>query len=128
LMTQTRYLTQQEFFDYMKVSRFQFLPQVHDASPRVSTHDVPFLMNANIKGGWKYTNEKTGEFFHDMSNFRQSLEKILKNADVPLHYEPRKWLTAHHGNQHDGKRLYDFVVDNFGTRTKLPKGTKVLLI
>ena len=27
--------------------------------------DVPLLMNRNIIGGWKYVNEKTGEFFND---------------------------------------------------------------
>lgn len=131
LITQTTYLDQQGFFDYMKVSKFQFLPQVHDASPRVSTqalaHDVPFLMNKNIKGGWKYMDEKTGEFFHDMSNFRESLAKILKGADEPYHYEPRKWITEHHGSEREGKRLYKFVKENFPD-VKLPKGTNSLLI
>merc|ERR1712151_344250 len=69
-MIQTSFLTQGEYFEYLKESRFAYLPQIHDASPRVSTQalslDVPALMNRNIKGGWKYTNEKTGEFFHDM--------------------------------------------------------------
>ena len=27
--------------------------------------DVPLLMNRNIIGGWKYVNEKTGEFFNE---------------------------------------------------------------
>jgi len=131
LITQTVYLDQNAFFGYLKQSRFSFLPQVHDASPRVSTqalsHDVPVLMNKNIKGGWKYTNDKTGEFFHDMSNFRQSLEKIIKYADVPYHYEPRKWITEHQGNERAGLRLYEWVRDNFPD-TKLPKGTKMLFI
>ena len=43
-------------------------------------HDVPLLMNKHISGGWKYINELTGEFFTDMSDFRQQLEKILRNA------------------------------------------------
>ena len=38
--------------------RFAYIPQVHDASPRVTTqalmNDVPLLMNRNIMGGWKY--------------------------------------------------------------------------
>jgi hypothetical protein len=46
-----------------------------------------------ISGGWKYLNEKTGEFFHDLSDFREQLRKIITNADVPYHYEPRKWVT-----------------------------------
>lgn len=108
---QTKYLDQQAYFNYLKQSRFAFLPQIHDASPRVSTqalaHDVPVLMNAYISGGWKYVNNKTGEFFHDMSDLRQSLDKILKNADIPYRYEPRKWLHENYGSKHAGPRLLD---------------------
>eukprot|EP00933_Yihiella_yeosuensis_P017545 TRINITY_DN14623_c1_g2_i1.p1 TRINITY_DN14623_c1_g2~~TRINITY_DN14623_c1_g2_i1.p1 ORF type:complete len:238 (+),score=32.83 TRINITY_DN14623_c1_g2_i1:1-714(+) len=133
LMKQTTYLERQsDFFDYLKQSRFSFLPQVHDASPRVSTQalalDVPVLMNKNIKGGWKYVNEKTGEFFNDMSDFRDSLRKILKNADVYKHYEPRKWVHDNYGNKNSGKRLLEFVQKNFGNRVRLPKGTTALYI
>merc|ERR1712039_816356 len=70
---QTSYLpNQRDYFDYLRQSRFAFLPQVHDASPRVSTQaltlDVPILMNWYIMGGWKYVTEqpgelRTGEFF-----------------------------------------------------------------
>jgi hypothetical protein len=73
-------------------------------------------------------NEKTGEFFHDMSNFRQSLEKILKGADEPYHYTPQKWINDNYGNENSGKRLLDFVLENFGDRIHLPRGTKWLLI
>ena len=35
-----------------------FIPNIHDASPRVVTeamgHNIPCLMNNNIVGGWKY--------------------------------------------------------------------------
>ncbi|CAE8588080.1 unnamed protein product [Polarella glacialis] len=131
-MIQTTYLArQQDYFDYLKQSRFAFLPQIHDASPRVSSqalaHDVPILMNWYIQGGWKYVSEHTGEFFHDMSDIRQSLLKILKGADEPHHYEPRKWALEHYGNRHSGERLLKFVEDNFADRIKLPKGTKYLL-
>mmetsp|Transcript_6280 Transcript_6280/g.11501 ORF Transcript_6280/g.11501 Transcript_6280/m.11501 type:complete len:236 (+) Transcript_6280:1-708(+) len=131
-MIQTTFLDQGAYFNYLKQSRFAFLPQVHDASPRVSTQalalDVPMLMNANIKGGWKYLNSKTGEFFHDMSDFRQSLTKILQNADVFRHYEPRKWVLENYDNEHSGRRLLKFVEDNFAHRVKLPRGTTHLLI
>jgi len=132
LITQTPYLpNQQDYFTYLKQSRFAFLPQIHDASPRVSTQalalDVPILMNYHIMGGWKYVNEKTGEFFHDMSDFRQSLEAILKKSDIPNAYEPRKWVLENYGNKVSGKRLYDFVMANFAERVNLPKGTKALL-
>merc|ERR1712032_85326 len=131
-MIQTTYLAEQkDYFNYLKQSRFAFLPQIHDASPRVSTqalaHDVPILMNYYILGGWKYVNDKTGEFFHDMSDFRKSLDKILKNSEIPGRYEPRKWVMENHGNRNSGKRLLDFVQTHFPERVKLPKGTRLLL-
>jgi hypothetical protein len=43
-IVQTTFLNQGDYFDYVKQSRFQFLPQVHDASPRVAAqalaHDL----------------------------------------------------------------------------------------
>merc|ERR1711948_193934 len=98
-MIQTTFLSQEEYFNYLKQSRFAFLPQVHDASPRVITQalslDIPLLMNDNIIGGWKYLNHKTGEFFHDMSDFRASLKRILRNADIPYYSSPASgcWRT-----------------------------------
>jgi len=131
-MIQTTYLkNQQDYFNYLKNSRFAFLPQVHDASPRVSTQalaaDVPILMNYHIMGGWKYINDKTGEFFHDMSDFTESLRKILKNSEIQDSYEPQKWVLEHYGNERSGKRLLDFVREHFPDRVKFPKGTRLLL-
>mmetsp|Transcript_131436 Transcript_131436/g.262248 ORF Transcript_131436/g.262248 Transcript_131436/m.262248 type:complete len:507 (-) Transcript_131436:81-1601(-) len=131
-MIQTTYLARQEdYFNYLKNSRFALLPQVHDASPRVSTQalsaDVPILMNYHIMGGWKYVNDKTGEFFHDMSDFKESLRKILKNSEIPDRYEPQKWVREHYGNERSGKRLFDFVRKHFSDRVKFPKGTRLLL-
>jgi len=132
-MIQTTYLADQaDYFNYLKQSRFAFLPQIHDASPRVSSQalalDVPIFMNDNIQGGWKYVTDKTGEFFHDMSDFREKLRAILRNADIPKRYEPRKWVFDNYGNEHSGKRLYDFVIEHFSDRTHLPKGTTRLQI
>merc|ERR1712039_1022740 len=59
----------------------------------------------NLKGVLVATNDKAGEFFHDMSDFRQSLTKILKNADIPGRYEPRKWVLENYGNAQSGKKL-----------------------
>ena len=67
-------------------ARWAFLPQVCDASPRVTTQalsmDIPLLMNRNIMGGWKYlVPGETGEFFHDMkTDFKDSLRRILDNT------------------------------------------------
>lgn len=127
---QTKFLDQGQFFSYAKQSKFVFLPQVYDASPRVSTQalalDVPVLMNWNIAGGWKYVNEKTGEFFHDMSDFRESLDRIMQSIAAGK-YEPRKYIFQHYDDQNSGTRLKQFVEENFADRVTLPLGTRWLL-
>eukprot|EP00928_Gymnodinium_smaydae_P083888 TRINITY_DN6712_c0_g1_i1.p1 TRINITY_DN6712_c0_g1~~TRINITY_DN6712_c0_g1_i1.p1 ORF type:complete len:370 (+),score=40.29 TRINITY_DN6712_c0_g1_i1:21-1130(+) len=124
---QTPFLPQNEYFEYLVQGKFAFLPQIHDASPRVTTqaliHDVPLLMNRNIRGGWKYVNEKTGEFFNDMSDFRTSLETILSRLDQ---YAPREWVTKNYGDEISGARLKQFIEEHFSQRVKLPKGTRLL--
>eukprot|EP00808_Paulinella_micropora_P026695 g73551.t1 len=131
-MLQTTFLTQEQFFGYLKDSRFSFLPQVHDASPRVATqalaHDVPILMNKNIIGGWKYIHPKTGESFHDMSDFRENLRTLLQRADKVKYYEPKKWVEEHYGTEKSGKRLFDYVLRNFGDRVEIPPDTEYLYI
>jgi len=128
-MIQTKFLDQGQFFRYAKQSKFVFLPQVYDASPRVSTQalslDVPVLMNYHIKGGWKYVNEKTGEFFHDMSDFRDSLRTLLDKVEMD-EYTPRTWVMNNYGDQISGSRLKDWIEENFADRVLLPPGTKLL--
>lgn len=91
--------------------------------------NIPLLMNRNIMGGWKYMREgETGEFFHDMSDFKESLRKILDNTrggNSP--YRPLEFVKNHYGNAKSGERLYDFVRKNWGSKIKLPPGTKQLL-
>jgi hypothetical protein len=127
-MVQTTFLTQQQFFDYAVQSKFVFLPQIYDASPRVSTQalamNVPVLMNDNIVGGWKYLNSKTGEFFHDIHDFKQSLRKLLDSLDT---YTPRKYVEENYGSKLAGPKLKDFVMSNWGDRVTLPEGTKWLV-
>jgi hypothetical protein len=59
-IVQTPYLKKQEHFleNYVQRSKFVWFPQVHDASPRVTTQalvlDTPILVNKEISGGWKY--------------------------------------------------------------------------
>merc|ERR1711920_383290 len=129
-LLQTTYIPQDEFFSYVRQSKFLFLPQVHDASPRVATQalalDTPLLMNRNIIGGWKYVTEKTGEFFNDLSDIRESAQKILRNIEKGGVYEPRKWVTQHFGDTNSGTRLKNWIEENFPDRVKLPDGTRML--
>ena len=144
---QTKFLNQDQFFGYMTQARFQFLPQIHDASPRVAAqalmHDLPLLMNAHISGGWKYVDDqctetpcplqghvdeqRTGEFFTDIDDFRDAVQKIVAKADEPLYYQPQKYMADNHGDNHGGVKLLKFVKDNFGHRVKLPDDITLLL-
>eukprot|EP00937_MAST-01D_sp_MAST-1D-sp2_P004945 g4945.t1 len=132
LMLQTTYLDQRQYLDYVRRSRFQFLPQVHDASPRTAAQalalDVPVLMNAHISGGWKYVTEahgETGEFFHGMGDLRAVLDRLLAKAKQagPGAYAPQRWMRAHYGDELAGPRLLRFVQQHFADRVKLPPGT-----
>jgi hypothetical protein len=118
---QTPFVSFNETMDYFRQSRFLFIPQVYDASPRVVTQamtlNLPVLMNRNIIGGWKYINDKTGEFFHDMSDLRESLDSITENLGS---YEPRKYITANYGNERYGKKFRDFVEEHFSERVQFP--------
>lgn len=109
-------------------SRFVFLPQIYDASPRVSSQalalNVPVLMNRNILGGWKYLNEKTGEFFHDLSDFKDSLRKLMSKLDF---YEPRTYIEGNYGNELAGRKFLEFVKENWGDRNLFPPDSRLLL-
>ena len=63
----TDFLSQSELIESYQKSKFIFLPNQSDASPRILTEalccGIPALVNYNILGGWKYISEKSGEFF-----------------------------------------------------------------
>jgi hypothetical protein len=91
--------------------------------------NLPLLMNRNIMGGWKYlVPGQTGEFFHDMSDFKDSLRSILDNTrgeNSP--YKPLEFVKDNYGNANSGKRLFEFVKKHWGDRIKFPEGTSALL-
>jgi hypothetical protein len=125
---QTPFVSFNQTMDYFRQSRFLFIPQVYDASPRVVTQamtlNVPVLMNRNIIGGWKYINDKTGEFFHDMSDLRKSIDILSANLGS---YEPRKYITENYGNELYGKKLRAFVEAHFSERVEFPQDSTRLI-
>ncbi|CAJ1453072.1 unnamed protein product, partial [Effrenium voratum] len=129
LVTQTTFLSQEGFFHYVRQSNFLFLPQVHDASPRVITQalalDVPLLMNNNLIGGWKYLTKRTGEGFNDVRDIKASIQQLLQNSAAGI-YEPRRFVDETAGDELSGSRLRQFVEENFADRVKLPTGTRLL--
>jgi len=97
--------------DLMRIilqSRFLFVPNELDASPRVIAESLclntPVLVNRNILGGWKYVNPFTGSFFeseHDVAaGARMCLERWTS---------PRRWFVANYGPVLAGRRLAHFL-------------------
>ena len=113
------------YWDFIKEickSRFTFIPNIYDASPRTLTQslscNVPILLNKNILGGWKYINKNTGEFFNDENDFEKGLKKIIKNMKK---YKPHDWFSKKYGPINSGKRLKKFIkkINPDVTKTKI---------
>ena len=106
-------LSYDEFQAELKKSRFLFVPNVSDASPRVMSeamcYNIPVLVNDSILGGWhNVVPGITGEFFNDEMDISFALEKILTKP-----YQPRKWYMENRGKEKSGKQLADFLVKNY---------------
>lgn len=92
--------------------------------------DIPLLMNRNIMGGWKYVVPgQTGEFFHDMSDFKDSLRRILDNTRGGERnpYEPFEFVKENYGNHNAGQKLFEFVERHWGDKIQFPEGTNALI-
>lgn len=107
-VTTTDYLKWDEYKELVAASRFLFVPNVYDASPRVITEamamNVPVLMNRNILGGWKYINRNTGEFFTNENDFWPAVQRIMTGQ-----YYPRSWIDLNYGRLPSGRRLHKFL-------------------
>lgn len=93
-----------EFLVRLARTRFLFVPNLHDPSPKILAEaiclDVPLVVNRNILGGWKYVNAFTGEFFDDMDNVVEAVSQVLSKPR-----SPRRWFTANYGPYRAGQRL-----------------------
>ena len=120
-------LSHNDFLKKIRQSKFIFVPNSTDASPRVVTEslclNLPVLMNYNITGGWKYINDETGEFFSDKENFKIALRKLLKNFH---NYQPRKWFVNNYGKKKSSEKLAGFV--NIYYPNVIPKNPKQITI
>jgi hypothetical protein len=94
----------------MRQSRFLFLPNIYDASPRVIaeciTKGLPVLMNKSILCGFKYISYDTGEFFIDENNIKLSLDLLLDKIDK---INPKKWWNENYGVRRATKKLRNFL-------------------
>lgn len=120
LMTTTDILPSDELRKMYCKSRFIFLPNVKDASPRVLTeamcHNVPCVVNKNILGGWKYVNEQTGSFFNDETDVEAAVLNVMNNLN---NLTPRDYFIKNYGVKNSGKRLKEFIYNNFGNEVNV---------
>lgn len=110
-------LKYEEFQKELKKSRFLFVPNVSDASPRVITeaicYNIPVLVNKNIFGGWHNVIPSiTGETFNDENDIEEVLDRMLNINNIST-YQPKKWFTENRGRHHSGKLLSEFLIQNY---------------
>ena len=124
LMTTTDMLSYDELKKMYNKSKCIFLPNEKDASPRVLTealaYDIPALMNKNILGGWKYINKETGEFFSNENDIEYSLNVILQKIKNKK-YQPRNYFVKNYSVINSGKKLKQFLYDNYGSRINIDR-------
>ena len=115
LMTTTNILSNDETRKMYCKSKFIFLPNEKDASPRVLSealsHNVPAVVNKNILGGWKYINSNTGTFFNDEKDIESAVLTVMNNLNS---YKPREYFIKNYGAINTGKRVKEFLYNNFG--------------
>lgn len=104
------YLRWYDFLGHLSQCRFLFLPNIHDASPRILAEalclDIPILVNRGILGGWHYVNPRTGSFFSDEGDFMQGVEALLRGR-----FTPRQYFVRNHGPLRSGRRLRRFLLE-----------------
>lgn len=113
--------------DKMRESKFLFVPNVYDASPRVVAEciikNLQVLMNRNIVCGFKYINYQTGELFNDEKDIRDALKNLLAK---PSSVSPKKWWSENFSQEKMQHKLRDFLAQ--GTTGILDNVKKVRFI
>jgi hypothetical protein len=108
------YMPYSEFQIKLKESRFLFVPNIYDASPRTVAEaiskDIPVLMNMNIVCGSKYITYETGEFFTDEHDIRLSLKKLLDKKDK---ISPSNWWKKHYSRKKSGRKFRNFLYKQY---------------
>ena len=118
------FLQYNEFQERLRQSRYLFIPNVYDASPRVITEalskDIPVLMNRNILCGSKYINEHTGEFFTDEHDFKDQLNKLLNKQMHPI-----KWWAQNYSKEKSGTKFRNFLLQCYPDMPELIHSNQV---
>tara|TARA_Y100000741_G_scaffold344521_1_gene309174 strand:- start:6545 stop:7651 length:1107 start_codon:yes stop_codon:yes gene_type:complete len=111
-ITRKDFLPYHEFIEEIASSKFLFIPNISDASPRVATEamslNVPVLMNINIVGGFKYVKYGvSGCLFHDEHDVEKCAKVALKSLGAHKHF------TTHWGKEQSAKKLGSFLQSLF---------------
>ncbi|CAG9464255.1 unnamed protein product [Pedinophyceae sp. YPF-701] len=101
-----------DWLGFIQKCRMLFVPNVHDASPRVITEAMsvnrPVLMNWYIVGGWKYIEESTGEFFYDEDDVVAAATRLKERFEAGK-TNPRRYVEENIGYRRSGARLRAFL-------------------
>ena len=128
-MTTTEFLPWKQLIKAYNQCKFIFVPNIHDASPRVITEalccDIPIFVNSNILGGWKYVNSNTGMTFNNFDDFKYKLDVFLGRIE---RYRPRDNFVKKYGILNSGGKLLQFITTNFKGRTNVSRFAKYLTI
>jgi hypothetical protein len=100
----------------MRQSKFLFVPNIMDASPRVVTEcltkNIPVLMNSNILCGTKYINEMTGELFTSENDIENVLKIMLEKINDGR-YNTIDFWNQFYGTERSATLLYNFIKSSF---------------
>jgi hypothetical protein len=100
----------------MRQSKFLFVPNIMDASPRVVaeclTKNIPVLMNSNILCGTKYINEMTGELFTSENDIENVLKIMLEKINDGR-YNTIDFWNQFYGTERSATLLYNFIKSSF---------------
>lgn len=106
------FLPYHDFQTKLKESRYLFVPNIYDASPRVVTeaisNDIPVLMNRSIICGSKYINDETGELFTDNNDIYYHLKRLLSRK-----MSPRAWWRKNYSRKESGVKLRNFLLNAY---------------
>ena len=115
-LTITDFLPWHELQEKMRQSKFLFVPNIYDASPRVVAEclikNVPVLMNQNIICGFKYITKETGEYFIDEHNIKNGLDNLLYKINNNL-ISPQKWWVENYGVERSSIKLRNFLYKEY---------------
>ena len=116
------FLSRNKLLEKYRQSKFIFIPNIIDASPRILTEamctDLPCLVNSNILGGWKYVDKQSGAFFNNVDNISDGIEYILQNLN---NLSPRDYYMKNFSKEISGKKFKEFMVNNFSDKINLNK-------